>query len=143
MGALTLTAKVETTGDVLAGLDRLNPGKNQRIAASALTECMLLTLRNAATKGIYPGGGRDAPVRPDILTSRTGTLRRSLSSSFALDRSGLPRYIEGGTSLVYGAVHEYGGRYHPSRPFLAPGLRLSEGEFEGIFVKWWEREGQK
>ena len=143
MGDVFLTAKLETPRDVIAGLERLNPAVNKTIAARALTESMLTVLRYAASKAIYPGGGRNAPVRNGILTSRTGTLRRSLSSSFALDRSGLPRYIEGGTNLIYGAVHEYGGRFHKARPFLRPALAATQREFEAIFNKWWEREGQR
>ena len=161
MADVSLTAKLETPRDLIAGLERLNPAVNKTIAARALTESMLTVLRYAATKAIYPGGGRRAPVKSNILTSRTGTLRRSLSSSFALDRSGLPRYLEGGTNLIYGAVHEYGrsgrsglrgaaGPLRPgtnrgtrARPFLRPALAATQREFEGIFTKWWEREGQR
>ena len=147
MGDDFLTAKIEGSREVLAGLARLNPGQNRKIAGRALTESMLLALRNSATRAIFPGG--KGPPKADMLTSRTGTLRRSLASSFALDRSGLPRYIEGGTNLVYGAVHEYGGttplgntgQMMPRRPFLEPGLRMSEDQFPAIFAKWWAREG--
>ena len=105
-----LRARVEGTEELKRQLERLNPGLNREISARSLSESMLLVLRNAATRGIYRGGKGDP--KTDILTSRTGTLRRSLSSSFALDRAGLPRFIEGGTNLIYGAVHEQGGTFN-------------------------------
>ncbi len=129
-----LTAKLVGTRELLRGLERLNPDENERITSPALIESMLLSLRIAARDKIHAGGG--GPPKPNILTSRTGTLRRSLGASFAIDRTGLPRSIEGGTFLIYGAVHEA-----TRRAFLAPGLSDATRQFEDIFTKHQRRAG--
>ncbi len=117
-------------------LRKMNPKQNKRITTPALLESMQLTLRVAAREKILPGGG--GPPRPDILTSRTGTLRRSLGLSTSLDRSGLRQgFIEGGTALIYGAVHE-----NSRRAFLKPALAQASAKFEAIFVKHWRRAGE-
>ena len=99
-------------------------------------ESMLLMLRIAAREKIHHGGG--GPPKPNILTSRTGTLRRSLGLSTSLDRSGLRQgFIEGGTALIYGAVHEF--RNAGQRAFLAPAVVDAESRIEDIFIKHWDR----
>ena len=83
--------------------------------------------------------GGQGPPHPSKLTSRTGTLRRSLGPAFGLDKSGLPRFIEGGSSLVYAPVHELGLGRFPRRPFLAPAVDAVTPQLEQIMVKHWER----
>ena len=125
--------KIEGDKAILAGLKRANPGTNAaRIATPALLEMMQLTLRIAAQQKIRRGGG--GPPRPNILTSRTGTLRRSLSGSQSINKAGLPDFIEGGSNLVYAAVHE-----DSPRAFLKPALDDAVRQFDDIFIKWWER----
>lgn len=79
-----------------------------------------------------------APL-PDRLTSRTGSLRRSIG----VDRSELPFAISIGTELVYGRVHETGGRFgratYPPRPFLAPALDDVVPKFEIFFARALQR----
>jgi len=130
-----LTAKLVGTRELQRELDRLNPEQNRRITTPALLESMQLTLRDAARDKIFPGG--DGPPRPDMLTSRTGTLRRSLTGNFAIDINERLLYVEGGTHLVYGAVHE-----KTRRAFLKPALRDTQGEFERIFRKWWAKSSE-
>ncbi len=116
-------------------LRKMNPAANRRITTPALLESMQLTLRVAAREKILPGGG--GPPRPDILTSRTGTLRRSLTGNFAIDVNERLQFVEGGTNLVYGAVHEAS-----KRAFLKPALRDSSNRFDDIFRKHWARAGE-
>ena len=126
-----LTAKLVGTAELKRALDRLDPSQQPRAIGDALVESALLTTRIAAREKILPGGRGDP--RKGILTSRTGTLRASLTVSTAVNRSGLPRFIEAGTHLIYGARHEFGRS--PRRPFLAPALKQAEPKFVDIFLK--------
>ncbi len=118
-------------------IKNLTPAQNAKITGPALVESMLLTLRIAARDKIYPGG--KGPPRRDQLTSRTGTLRRSLTASFAVDRSQLPHSITGGSNVVYAAVHEFGLGRFPKRPYLAPALADASKQFDDIFAKHWQK----
>ena len=134
-----ITAKLTGAKALQRGLDRLNPETNRRIMEPALTESMLLTLRIAARDKIFSGGG--GPPKPKILTSRTGRLRGSLAGSRSLDKSGLSRnFIEGGSDVVYAAVHEFGSSRMPKRPYLAPALADAEAKFPDIIIKHWEKQ---
>lgn len=153
---------------------------NRRALSGALTEAAMLTARIAATDKIIRGGRigkgrskRDAPADPKRLTSRSGRLRASLAGRGyreGLDTSGLPRFIEVGTDVAYGPVHEFGGtvsqsvRAHtrttafgrttrpyqvaafqrsaryPARPFLGPALEDAAKQFERIFAFHYGRE---
>jgi hypothetical protein len=55
---------------------------------------------------------------------QTGTLRASIAYADVTRPGGPPRYIVGPQAppAWYGAVHEFGGRYHPPRPFMRPAL---------------------
>ena len=118
-------------------LRKLSPAR-RKVTDAALLESGLLVLRTAAQRKIRRGGGKGSPPVQGILTSRTGTLRRSLGPDLGLDRSGLSRgFIEVGTSLVYGAVHE--NSTSAPRPFLSPALDDEISSFESIFVKHWKK----
>lgn len=130
-----LSAKLVGGEELKRRLRKMNPELNRRITTPALLESMLLVLRTAARVKILPGGS--GPPRPDILTSRTGTLRRSLSGNFAVDLNERLLFVEGGTNLIYGAVHEA-----TRRAFLKPALKDDEPKFEAIFVKHWARAGE-
>ncbi len=122
--------------DILA----LSPAR-RKVTDPALSESMLLALSIAADQKIKRGG--KAPPIKGKLTSRLGTLRSSLGPSEGVDESGLSRgFIEGGTALVYGAVHEFGNVTHPPRPFLKPALDDAVARFPSIFVKHWKRAAQ-
>jgi phage gpG-like protein len=142
----------------------MNPAQNARITTPALLESMQLTLRDARLNRIIRGGS-GAP-KPTKLTSRKGGLRGSLTGNFAIDLNRQLRWVEGGTHLIYGKVHETGGTFsipghirthkktgnrigvsphtakYPARPFLAPALRATQGKFDDIFRKFWAREGE-
>lgn len=122
---------------------KLSP-KQRRILDPALLESGLLVLRIAAQEKIRRGGQRtkgvQSPAIQGKLTSRTGTLRRSLGPTFGVDRSGLRQgFIEVGSELVYAPVHEFGNATHPPRPFLSPALDDSISSFRGIFLKHWDQ----
>lgn len=123
------------TKELQRRLKKMNPAQNERITTPALLESMQATLRNAAREQILPGGG--GPPRADILTSRTGTLRRSLTSNFSIDLNRRLRFVLGGTHLIYGAVHE-----SSRRAFLKPALKATSPKFDDIFRKHWARAGE-
>ena len=116
-------------------LKKMNPKLNKRITTRALLESMQFTLRVAAREKILPGG--TGPPRPDILTSRTGALRQSLGTNFSVQLNEAMQFVEGGTHLIYGAVHEA-----TRRAFLKPALKQASPQFERIFLKHWRREGE-
>lgn len=116
-------------------LKKMNPELNRKIVTPALLEAAQLVTRTAAREKILPGG--KGPPRSNILTSRTGTLRRSLTSNFAVDLNRQLLFVDMGTHLIYGAVHE-----NSKRAFLKPALRDASKNFEGIFRKHWARQGE-
>jgi len=72
---------------------------------------------SSTTKQIIRGGGRNAPVHPTQLTSRTGSLRRSIRINKTA------RFIRAiGTDLIYGGAHEDPQSGQRPRPFLKPAL---------------------
>lgn len=115
---MPVALRVSITGseDVQRALRRISPSQNTEILRRSLLKGALLVQRLAATKYIHPGG--QGPPLPDRVTSRTGTLRRSIR----VNRSPLPFAVEVGSDVVYAPVHELGSRTHPKRPFLAPAL---------------------
>ena len=134
--------KVSVVGrkELLRKLEKMDPGRNKRILRNSLLESALLVQRDAAKNQILAGGGGKrsgmTPVHPKHLTSRTGTLRRSIK----VDRGPLPFAIEVGTDLTYGATHEAGGKHVKPRPFLKPALDRVAPRFGDIVVKHWKRE---
>lgn len=84
-------------------LARMDPGQNKRILVNGLVAAAHEIQANAAKKQIKRGG--KGPPLPHRLTSRAGTLRRSIR----VNRGPLPFAIEIGTDLGYGALHEFGG----------------------------------
>lgn len=130
-----IKAELVGTPELRRRLEKMNPAQNRRITTPALIESMQTTLRDAALNQIIRGG--DEPPRADKLTSRTGTLRRSLVADFAIDVNERLRFVDGGTHLRYGAVHE-----NSPRAFLKPALRDTSPRHEGIFVKHWRRAGE-
>jgi phage gpG-like protein len=132
---MAATVKVTIIGmpQVRAMLKRLTPAESRKVVVDSLLECAHTIQRNAAEKQILPGG--KGPPDPKQLTSRTGTLRGSI----AVNRSPLPAAVEIGTHLVYGPVHELGGRHHPRRPFLAPAVEETEEGFPDVFLANWRR----
>jgi HK97 gp10 family phage protein len=129
------------TGDKewLRKLEKLSPQKHKEIMSKSLLECGMLVQANAAQKQIMGGGQKAKGVQikphPSRLTSRTGTLRRSISTSW--HRS--PFEIDVGTHLVYGRVHELGLGNYPKRAFLEPAVKAEEQKFPSVFIKHWRR----
>ncbi len=116
-------------------LRKMDPEKNRRITTPALLEAMQLFLRTAAREKILPGG--TGPPRPDILTSRSGALRQSLGTNFAVQLNEALRFVEGGSHLIYAAVHEI-----TRRAFLKPALKQDLPKVPAIFLKHWRRAGE-
>jgi hypothetical protein len=124
---VALSVKVEGVKELQARLDRIDPKKNSAWVARALMKCALRVQEVAAKEKILPGG-KGPPVK-GILTSRTGTLRRSIG----VNRSPLPWAVEVGTDLIYGAVHETSKKF--PRPFLKPSLDDVADEMDDIFAR--------
>ena len=86
-------------------------------------------------------GGRDesgktvahsAAEEPPFVQS--GNLRASITHS--PDPKLNPTYIVGPTmEASYGAVHEFGGRFHEPRPFMRPALRRTRRRLKQLFRK--------
>jgi len=128
--------RVTVTGvpELQRALERMNPGENKRILRNSLLSMAFEIQADAAKNQIHPGG--KGPPLPDRLTSRTGTLRRSIR----VNRGPLPFAIEIGTDLTYGAVHEFGSKTHPRRPFLKPALDAIAPKFGKIVIAEWKKE---
>lgn len=120
---------------VLAAVATLKAPALYRPVRRFLLSAAILVLDNAASEQIIAGGRfkvgtgprggkilQSSPPHPSRLTSRSGELRRSLSLERGIDDSGLPKYIDVGSDLVYAPVHELALRGYPKRAFLAPAL---------------------
>lgn len=122
-------------------LEGIDPSRNPRAFNRGMTKAGLRIARNAARKQIIRGGrfgGTDAPPHPTRLTSRSGRLRASLEGFGAIDDSGLPKFLDVGTTVEYGPVHELGLQVAtrsgssfrmPRRAFLEPAV---DAEFEAV-----------
>jgi HK97 gp10 family phage protein len=131
---LAVSVKLKGDKQLIAALDRLQPRKNPEPIRRALLRGAFRIQQQATTVHIIAGG--DGPPDPVRITSRTGTGRRSI----AVDQAGLRSLVvEVGSGLVYMAVHEGGGRFHPARPWLGPAVADVEAELPEIFVTEWER----
>lgn len=128
--------RVEIRGDVefRAALGRLSPRQNPEPFRRALLRAALAIQAKATTLYILSGGS--GPPDPTRLTSRTGTLRRSIG----VDRSGLGGLVVGvGSDLVYARVHELGGRFVRARPFLEPAATDVLPDLPALFADEWQR----
>jgi hypothetical protein len=132
-----LTVKLIGGPELQRRLKKMNPAQNARITTPALLESMQLTLRDARMNRIIRSAPKGAPAKPDKLTSRLGGLRGSLTGNQSIDLNARLRWIEGGTHLIYGAVHEA-----TRRAFLAPALAATRGKYDDIFRRIWAREGE-
>ena len=144
--------------EIVSNLKGVNPARNTRIVTRAFNRFGLLVQRIAASEKIRRGG--QGPPLKTKLTSRTGTLRRSIR----VDKGGIPRFVEIGSDLLYAPVHELGltvdVRAHsrrskktkktfavkahrasfPRRPFLAPAFADAKRSLEDIFEESWQHE---
>ena len=131
--------RVTVTGgrELDARLRAANPKINRRVLGRFFPKAAARIQTNAAKVQIVAGGrgkGKALKPLPDKLTSRTGTLRRSIG----INKGPLPGAIEIGTHLVYGAVHEFHA-IRP-RPFLQPALDAVLPGLDGLLVKIWKEE---
>jgi len=87
--------------------------------------------RPAKARGPRGGRARGTPSRPGTPPHvQTGNLRASITHAL----SGPDTAIVGPTREAwYGKVHEFGGRYHPQRPFMRPALRRAVRDFAKQF----------
>jgi phage gpG-like protein len=155
--AVALSVDVKGIKELERIFARVKPSTNPRWVTRALISAALLVQKVAAEEKIRRGG--TGPPVAGILTSRTGTLRRSI----AVDRTDVPRSVSVGTHLVYGEVHELGWsgtqnvkaytrrdgarvKAHsrkmdfPPRPFLKPALEDSVNRITDFFEKELDRE---
>ena len=80
---------------------------------------------------------RGAPSRPGTPPHRqSGTLVANITHAQIQGRRGRVHYIVGPASppAGYGAVHEFGGRFHPPRPFMRPALAGARNAFPQFFA---------
>ncbi len=118
---------------LLRAVNKLKPGKNPVVFREFLDKLALQVQTRATKVEIIRGG--TGPPHPTRLTSRTGAGRRSIS----VDRRGLPNSISIGSNLVYMAVHEFGGKHHKVRAWLAPAVAHSLKGAAALAAKIWER----
>lgn len=135
--AVSFRVKVTGIKKLNKKLRQIDPERNTKILTRALTKAGLLVQKIAA-KDKIKSGGQAAPL-PDRLTSRTGTLRRSIR----VNRSPFPHAIEIGTDKDYGRVHELGIAPFPPRPFLSPALHDAESRVRRFFEAEIAREIRK
>ena len=110
--ALVLRVNVQGAQAVRRALASFTSPEVDRINGRWIRQAAFRVQKNAADEQIIRGGGisRRGPERapdPKRLTSRTGTLRRSIG----VNLGPLPRAAEVGTALEYGVVHETGGTF--------------------------------
>lgn len=109
--AVVLSATLEGQKEIARLMSKVDPKRDgARWQRAALLRAALLVQKIAAKEKIRRGGATKTGQRralPNVLTSRTGTLRRSI----AVDRAPLPGAVDVGTALGYGAVHEIGGTF--------------------------------
>jgi phage gpG-like protein len=110
-------------------MSRLDPKRHgEQWQRAALLRAALLVQRVAAQKKIKRGG--EGKPLPHVLTSRTGTLRRSIG----VDRGPLPGAVDVGTALKYGGVHETGGVFGiPRHTVAAHARRMAFGRRVAAF----------
>ena len=129
--------RVTVTGDerVRRVMKDIDPKSNPKFVREALVKGGLLIQRDAALNQMIRGG--KGPPDKKMLTSRTGTGRRSIR----VDRAGLPKFfVEIGSDLKYMQVHETGGRFLPPRPYLAPAVEAVDQDLERLFARQWQTE---
>jgi hypothetical protein len=76
-------------------------------------------------------GGYVIASKPgDPPHTQVGTLKSSIQA--ALTWYGT--YVVGPTLMAwYGRIHEFGGRFHPKRPFMRPALNRARRKFTALF----------
>ncbi len=137
---LSTRARFRTIGldDTLAAM---RSPELERILERALLKSAAAVQTNVTTRQIIRSSL--GPVDPRRVTSRSGELRRSLSSDRGIDVAHTRRkrraFIDVGSDLIYAAVHELGSpaRNIPARPFLEPGFEDSARKIEAIFLDEW------
>ncbi len=122
-------------------------GKHSRFGR-ALTKVAIQVESTAKREGFRKGSkkargeskaARGAKLRPagDVLTSRTGRLRGSITHR--VDRAGLRAWI--GTNVIYARIHELSGRagrgrasFIPARPYLQPAVESNRALIAQLFA---------
>lgn len=135
---MTVAVEVKITGDenLRRLLRRMSPQSNPAWVRRGMLKVGFQMQTLAASKYILRGGGPRAPVHPTMLTSRTGTLRRSI----AVNRRRLPFTVSVGTHLRYGRTHELGLGPYPRRAFLDPALQEVAKTAANVLAEEWEKE---
>ena len=116
-------------------LARATPDQQSQIIPRALRRAAYMIQIDATRNKIQRGGSGPPNPPPGPLISRTGSLRRSIR----VDDSGVPRFIDVGTDLVYGVVHEIGGDNVQPRPFLQPALETVRPQIARVFEDEWNK----
>jgi len=111
---------------------KMTPGKLKRAVRAAVPEsalrCAIIVEGDAKALMRIGGGIAHTPSKePKPPHVQTGTLRASIRSAKTATGAVV------GPTESYGAVHEFGGRHHPKRPFMRPALDKAKPRFAKQF----------
>ena len=103
----------------------------ERASVEPLSKAALLVESEAKTSMSIGGGKAKTPsakgTPPHV---QTGNLRASITTGRLLNGN----WIVGPTrNAFYGKIHEFGGRFHPMRPFMRPALLKTRTRFPSFF----------
>lgn len=80
------------------------------------------------------GGEKREPSEPGTPPHvQTGTLRSSIGYAVIMKVTGPALLVGWGTKAWYGAIHEYGSKIHPERPFIKPAADSVLGNLQSAF----------
>jgi hypothetical protein len=117
--AVNVRVSVSGLTELNKALRAISPQHRPKILRDGLLAIGLEIQRDATQNQIIRGGGKNAPVNPHRITSRTGYGRRSIR----VNRKELPHAIEVGSDVGYMAVHEIGGTVRVPRHVVAAHTR--------------------
>jgi phage gpG-like protein len=132
--AIITNVKIEGGAELRRRLNKMNPEVNFRIMRDGIAEIAVLIAKNARGQQLLKGRGE---VQPHQLTNRSFDLRDSIGP----DLRALPKFAEVGTDIEYAAIHEFGLKGYPERPFMEPAFEVVEPRIPEIIVKHWRRQG--
>jgi len=93
-----------------------------------LLKCAALVKRDAMRSMKKGGGKKHTPSAVGVPPhAQLGNLRSSIQHAL----TGITAIV--GPTEKYGAVHEFGSRTHPQRPFMRPALLRTRTEFADQF----------
>lgn len=119
-------------------LRRVDPGNRdtaERVIFPSLLE-VAYEAQRLTTRKFMGNPAQGSPERrgPGTLGIRTGTLRRSV----AVDQGRRPFRVDVGSNVAYAAIHEFGGRHIPARPYLGPAIKEAGPMLPKVLLRRWQ-----